>query len=128
MKRILLTALLLTTTPMVWAGWVEFGKSDGATFYIDPLTIRKEGNLRRVWQLLELEKEAPDGERSRRSLFEYDCKNERHRIVDTTRHSGIMAGGKVLGSGGESREWQHIAPGTIVARFLKTVCDPRATP
>ena len=128
MKRLIFAALFLTATSHALADWMEYGKTDGTTLYIDPLTIRKDGDLRKVWQLLELEKATPEGELSRRSLFEYDCKNERHRILDTTRHSGLKASGKVLGAGGESRDWQHIAPGTIIARFLKSVCDPRATP
>lgn len=126
--RFLLAVLFQISSFSIWADWVEFGKNGGTTFYIDPLTIKKDGDLRRVWQLLELAKKAPDGELSRRSLFEYDCKSERHRILDTTRHSGPKAGGKVLGTGGEDLEWRYIAPGTIVARFLKTVCDPKATP
>ena len=72
--RFVLAALLLLATIPAWAEWVRLGETDTAIHYLDPATIRKDSNLRRVWELQDLKVRLPDGELSRRTLFEYDCK------------------------------------------------------
>ena len=39
-------------TGYAWAEWVLVAKSErGVFFYIDPASIRREGNLRKFWKL-----------------------------------------------------------------------------
>ena len=60
---------------------------------------------------------------SRRVLFEYDCKDERSRVLSFSTHSEAMAGGKALStySSGPSK-WDYIAPGTSGQTNLRIVC------
>jgi len=105
-----------------WAEWVLYSETDTSTFYYDPATIRKDGNMRRVWELSDLRKRHKDGEISRRYRAEYDCKNERTRILSFSLHSEPMAGGEVLKNFGEDKEWGEIPPGTVINTILKIVC------
>ena len=59
---------------------------------------------------------------SRRILVEYDCKEERYRVLSISGHSGPMAGGETLGSDSSRGNWNYIAPGTIGETVLKFVC------
>lgn len=121
MKKLFLVSLMLLAGS-AWAEWVIFGATDTATHYFDPATIRKDGNMRRVWQLQELNKRHKDGEMSRRIRQEYDCKQERYKILGQTEHSEPMAGGEVLTNFGEMKTWVEIAPDTMSEKILKIVC------
>ena len=91
--------------------------------YIDPTTIRKDGNFRKVWQLNDLKERHKDGELSRRVRNEYDCKKERFRVLSFSTHSEPMANGMSLyQSSAESTEWNDIPPGTFAETVLKIVC------
>ena len=92
------------------------------TFYFDPATIRKDGNMRRVWELQDLRKRGRHGEMSRRMRVEYDCKQERWRYLGISGHSKPMAGGTILISTGEDNDWTAIPPGTIVETIFNLVC------
>ena len=121
MKKLFLVSLMMLAGS-AWAEWVLYSETDTSTFYYDPATIRKDGNMRRVWELSDLRKRHKDGEISRRYRAEYDCKNERTRILSFSLHSEPMAGGEVLKNFGEDKEWREIPPGTVVNTILKIVC------
>jgi hypothetical protein len=44
----LCTLIFLMLAGSAWAEWVMYSNNDTNTFYYDPATIRKDGNLRRV--------------------------------------------------------------------------------
>ena len=121
MKKLFLVCLMMLAGS-AWAEWVFYAETDTSTFYFDPATIRKDGHIRRVWELIDLRKRHNDGEMSRRYRVEYDCKQERMRYLGISEHSETMAGGKVLTIAGESTVWDGIAPGTVVERMLNLVC------
>ena len=105
-----------------WAEWVFVGESETSTFFYDPATIRKEGNMRRVWELQDLRKRGKSGEMSLRMRMEYDCMNERSRFLGISGHSEPMALGGVLATAGEDKNWDAIAPNTAADQLLKIVC------
>jgi len=119
--RLVLCLLLALAAAPAWAEWVKVSETDDSVFYIDPATIRKDGNLRRVWTINDLKQRQKDGEMSRRFLNEYDCKEERSRILSISEHSDPMAGGKTLVS--ESKPiWSHVPPGTPSQTMMRIVC------
>lgn len=114
---------LLFVSGSASAGWVEVGGNEGTSLYIDPTTFRKDGNLRKLWQLNDLKERHKDGELSRRARNEYDCKNERFRVLSLSTHSEPMASGMILyQSSAESTKWNDIPPGTLAETVLKIVC------
>ena len=58
--RVVLVALLMLATIPAWAEWLKVEENDiGTVFYLDPATIRKDGDLRRVWGLQDLKTPGP---------------------------------------------------------------------
>lgn len=126
--RIVLCFLLALVAAPAWAEWVKVAAIDKAHFYIDPASIRKDGNLRKVWMILDLKQRDKSGVMSLRTRYEYDCKEERERIIAASTHSGPMAGGETLMSDDGASEWKAIPPSSITSRILKIVCTPVAAP
>ena len=128
MKKLLLTLLvpLLLGTGSAWAEWVWVAGSDAVDKYIDPSTIRKDGNLVKVWEINNLKQRHKDGELSRRIRSEYDCNEELYRFLSFSEHSGPMANGTTLYAQDFSRKpdtWKQIPPETLVEKVLKRVCE-----
>ena len=121
MKKLFLVCLMMLAGS-AWAEWVMYAKNETNTFYYDPATIRKDGHIRRVWVINDLRKRHKDGEMSRRSRTEYDCKQERMRILGLSEHSEPMAGGAVLVTVGEDKDWMDVPPDTPVEAMFKIVC------
>ena len=91
--------------------------------YIDRETIRKDGQLRRVWILHDDIKTDQYGAKSRRLRHEYDCKNERYRFLSYSSHSERWAqGNTLLFRTPENDPWTDSPPNTPVEDILKFVC------
>jgi hypothetical protein len=121
-KKTLLLALMLVTGS-VWAEWVMVSVSvTEQDFYIDKDTIRKDGNLRKVWSVNNLKQRDKYGGMSYRGRDEFDCKSERKRTLSVSLHSEPMADGKILFDEQGSGEWTDVPPDTPMARILKIVC------
>jgi len=120
-KKTLLFALLVVTGS-AWAEWLKIGNIDSATFYIDPATVRKDGNFRKVWEIIDLKTRDKNGELSYRMRMEYDCKEERARILSATSHSQAMASGKELTSVIGNGQWNDLPPDSNSETTLKIVC------
>lgn len=128
--RIILCFLLSLVAAPAWAEWVKVSVAeDGSlSIYIDPASIRKDGNLRKVWQINARKQRDKDGAMSVRARHEYDCKEDRFRVLAASSHSEPMAGGDVLESADDPSTWFAIPPDTLSARVLKVVCAPVSTP
>lgn len=127
--RIIWCFLLALVAAPAWAEWVKLGENDEMILYIDPGSIRKNGNLRKVWDIKDLKQRDEGGEMSTRTRNEYDCKEERRRTLSFSAHSEPMAGGETLSSKNYSDgEWRAIPPGSVSARILKIVCASVAAP
>lgn len=122
--RVFALCLLMLMVDPAFAAWVKFGANDDSSIvmYIDPATIRKEGNLRRIWELQDLKNGDGNGGYSYRMLSEYDCKGGRVRFLSFTVFPERMAAGRSLARGDEPMEWRHIAPGEITGDVLERVC------
>ncbi len=86
--------------------------ADGTTFYIDRDSIKKEGKLLRVWELQDLKEKGPLDEKSRRVLVEYDCKDERRRVMSFSFHADQMGAGLTLKSDQTPGKWNLMVPNT----------------
>ena len=120
--RLFLLAVLAAISPHVSAEWMEVTETDTATFYIDPTTIRKDGEFRRVWQLQDMKGPRGDGAWSQLVLYEYDCKLERDRLLASSFHSRGQGKGSILSSNNELGQWEYVPPRTAASIFLKVVC------
>jgi hypothetical protein len=130
--KLLLCALLLTLLPTAAAaGWVRAGGNANVVCYADPDTLTREGNLARMRNLLDFTK--PQTERSignkpylsQREEREYDCRNERYRLLRFSLRSGRMFAGERVSSGADDGEWAPVTPGSLGEALWKTACGKK---
>ena len=120
-----ITLLVLSSAP-AYAEWVEVGITDEATVYADPETIRRKGDLVKMWYLHDFKTTQTVLKKSylsSRSQDEYDCTEDRHRALATTSFSGNMGSGKVRSSYSIKGKWEPVPPDAITQSLWKVACD-----
>lgn len=125
MQRLTLALMALTFSVPVAAEWVKVSEARTATLYVDPDTIRKEGDFGKVWQLADYRVQSAQGSLSRRSQSEYDCQREMVRILYVSHHSGRMLEGKTLSldvNPDPDNSWVPVPPNTTDSIILKMLC------
>jgi hypothetical protein len=123
MLKALLFLITVFTSSNSLAQWEVYGDSPEAFLYIDYSTVRKDGNLRKVWELQDRKQRHKDGELSLRIRVEYDCKEERYRYLSATSHSSQMAQGNLVNTQTGPSNWIDIAPRTVTEDKLKKLCS-----
>lgn len=123
----LLMALLVLSNGPVYAEWllVSGGDHTELTVYVDPDTIRREGNLVKMPSLIDYKTPqtiASDSLLSIQRQSEYDCTEERTRMLASTWFSGNMKSGQVVHSDSDEDEWKPVAPGSIAQAMLDIAC------
>jgi hypothetical protein len=121
MKKEILLIATLCAGP-AWAEWVQYSETNTDVFYLDPATIQTDGQFRKVWIVDDIKVRDSEGALSYRLQREYDCKNERYRLLSVSTHAGPMASGETLVSGSASGSWMPISPNTPSESALKIVC------
>jgi hypothetical protein len=124
MKSLLLS-LIIFIAGSSWAEeWRHGPTTNEAAFFIDPTSIRKDGNVRKVWQIQNFAHNFDDGAASSRARMGYDCVNERARMFSLSTHTQPMAYGNFVSNEQfEKEDWHDIAPGTVLETILKLVCS-----
>jgi hypothetical protein len=120
MKRLLpisLTLLILSSAP-AYAEWMSVSKNEsGTTVYVDPGTIRRNGNLVKVWELDDNEtirtSAAGISYLSLKVQSEYDCAEEQRRILASYGYSGQMGTGEIVFSRPDPGKWAPVIPGSV---------------
>jgi hypothetical protein len=120
--RIVLCSLFALVAAPAWAEWEKVDENTEGHVYIDRASIKKDGNFRKVWELIEPKQQGPKGARSMRVLKEYNCKEDRSRVLSFAAFSDPMLRGKMLESGDPVDFGIYIAPHTTGAAMLKIVC------
>lgn len=126
---LLITLLVLSSRP-VYAEWVLTSGDDeaGLKVYIDPATLRRNGNLAKMWQLYDyktVQTVAGDSLLSMKRFNEYDCAKERTRMLGYTWFSGNMGNGNVVYSTTEQLPWEPVAPRTINRTLWNVACNKK---
>ena len=123
MKRLCLQLLsLLMLASGARAGWIEMGRTDEGTFYIDPATILQAGSSREVWELTDLKERDEGNELSRRSRVAYDCKQGLTRVLSLETYREPMAAGKAIFSVEREGLWKEVPARTAYETGFKAVC------
>lgn len=130
MARLLLITFLLLISSTVYAGWVKVGASDdGMTLYVDPDTIRRNGNLVKMWQLYDLttirRTGAGDSYLSSKNQHEFDCVEERIRTLAFTWFSGNMGHGNAVFTVSDEQKWEPISPESAAQTLWNIVCNKK---
>jgi hypothetical protein len=116
------------TAAAKWAVVARSPDRGGAVAYADPVTLRRSGNLARLWELWDFKTtQVVEGKRllSTRWQNEYDCKAARMRNLSITGFSGHMGNGTVVGYGNALTPWEPVAAGTIKADLRNFACGKK---
>ena len=126
--KLLIAALLAVFSTGAMAEWTYLTSSEDNAYdiYIDKTTIRKRGNVAKMWELRDFkapQKEASGSYLSSRMLAEYDCVEIRQRLLALTDFSGNMGSGQIIFNHQyDDSKWADIAPGTIGMDKWKAAC------
>lgn len=118
--RLLLIAVLILAANSVRAEWVKVAESSDADYFSDPATIRKNGDLRRIWEVENMK--VPKEFVSARALQEYDCQEGAVRRLAYSDFSGRMATGTVLYSSDRPGPKRYVAPGSVNHALFTFAC------
>ena len=128
MKRLLLGLMLLMTAGAACAEWSPVGGNDQFVQYVDRATIRRNGNLVKSWGLKDYKSVQTDygfSYLSSQSQLEFDCKEERGRVLAFIWFDGKMGNGKVVFSNSDGGEWEPIPPGSVGETLWKIACGKK---
>jgi hypothetical protein len=114
----------------VYAEWVLVSGDDkaGRTVYVDPDTIRSKGDLVKMLSLIDyktIQIIAGDSLLSIQRQNEYDCAEERTRMLAFTWFSGNMGSGQVVHSDSDEDKWKPVAPDSVAESLWKIACDKK---
>jgi hypothetical protein len=125
LSLILITLLVLRSGPAS-AEWVVLGDNKaGMTEYVNPDTIRRNGNLVKMWYLTNYGNiRGRDGNSylSNKIQAEYDCTEERFRILAVTQFSGNMGSGESVNTESGEGTWEPVAPESFAESLWKYAC------
>jgi hypothetical protein len=107
--------------------WVAVGEYVDSTVYADPNSIRKEGNMVKIWDLQDHKRILVSGRfliLSMREQLEFDCKEERVRTLFMSVFAEPMAEGTELKSEGDGTggAWSPVSPTSIEGGLLRFAC------
>jgi hypothetical protein len=122
-----LFTLLLNPGP-VQAEWELVSGDDSAklTVYVDRETIRRQGNLVKMWQLYDyktVQTVAGDSLLSIQRHNEYNCTEPRTRMLAYTWFSSNMGRGRVVYKTTVEQKWERIIPRSIDQALWKVACN-----
>lgn len=126
MRNSLLAALLAMLAGNALAEWTVVDAGDTQTFYADLATIRNSANTTKMWMVVDFVKPwtTPAGKKylSQASLFEFDCTEQRARMLQSSMYSAQMGRGNQVFSSSDPWNWEYIQPGTVKAKFITIAC------
>jgi len=93
--------------------------------YVDHSTIKKTDDGGKVWSYIDFSSpvvRAGKNVRSLRYLNEFDCKEDRHRVLSLTVFSKPKLTGAVVADASVVTMWEPIPPDTLIWRLGEIVC------
>jgi len=120
-------ALLFSLTGQASAEWKSVAVGSAATsalnvYFIDPSTITRQGDIRRVWMLVEHKRNEPVKERSSKWYIEVNCRERSTRDLQFAAYSEPKGNGERLLGANEPSKWRFVAPDEAMNDVLKAVC------
>ena len=128
MRKAILMMLLAVVSGNAVAEWVTVAQNENTTTYADPATIRRSGDMVKMWHLYDFK--TPEGFdahiKPHSSLLEqreYDCKKELRRRLASIYYSENMRKGRVVFFDHDPDKWLPIPPSTTIETLWKIVCE-----
>ena len=128
MVRLIVLTLLVLNSSAAYAEWVKVSDRNeaGKTVYMDPVSIRRNSNLVKMWQFFDYKTvQTVGGVRflSNKEEWEFDCVEERSRSLGLKEYSGNMGNGTVVYTNSQVGKWLPVVPGSIGHTVWKVACQ-----
>ena len=123
-----LIVLLALSSGPAYAEWVAIATIDNATIYIDTDAIRRKGNLVKLWYLLDfktVQNVSGKSFLSSRTQEEYDCTEDRERILAMAMFSENMGSGNPVFHDSHEGEWTPVHPDSAGKVLWKLACKKK---
>ena len=126
----LITLLWLCVGPL-YAEWVDVGGKVAKgltvyTVYVDTDSIRRRGDIVSLWAVFDymsIQSIVGGPWLSSKTRREYDCVEERVRLLGYMTFSGNMGSGEAVYSNSDQSTWQPMAPDSIDRKLWEVVCS-----
>lgn len=128
--RTLILLALLSFCQLAFADWSRIAEKSHPEpqQYIDLDSVKQTGPMaimRRVWELRNFSKSLNGGVRSIKRLSEYDCMNQRHRVIQELWFTDPWAQGESVASGRKDEAepaWHPVKAKSINKVILDELC------
>jgi hypothetical protein len=126
-RKVVLMIALGLTCGSAMAEWTALTFSEQIVVYVDKATIRKSGNMSKIWILIDSKTSGLSimGKPylSIKSRNEFDCNEEKSRILSYTYLSKHMGYGEVITTNSNPQEWREIDPESVERDMFNLACD-----
>lgn len=125
MKKLLLTLILVFASTSAIADWTKVGVEDESTIYTDTSTIRKKGDLIKIWSLYDFKEAKNMSGKTYLSMekqYEIDCAKGLARAMYIIYYAQKMGGGEKGAFDYPPKQWQPVAPNSAGESILKSAC------
>jgi hypothetical protein len=127
--RFVVIMLLAALSGIAVADWTKVASTESDTdIYVDHATISRSGTTAKMW-ILEDRKVAETfaGKTflSAKLQYEYDCKENQRRVLQSSLYSGQKAGGNNVQTGTKVGPWRPISAGRISEAMWKIACGKK---
>jgi len=105
--------------------WVMIDGNNEMTSFINPTPFNKEGDVVKVWTLLDFKSPQVSGDFNYLSLKEQNeiyCSENKFRSIGFWWYSGNMGGGKEIFAYNVPEQWKQITPKSLGASLWKAAC------
>jgi hypothetical protein len=120
----------------VVAEWTfMFTSKNEIKFYVDYETIRKSGNMAKMWGLWDY-RYVESSERlkwysdygitevlSSKKLTEFDCRHDQFRTLYAVNYSESMGTGQIINIHDTASDWMPTMPGSVSESLWKIACE-----
>jgi hypothetical protein len=122
--------LLVLSSGSAYAEWIKVSESDeaGKTVYVDPTTIRRNSNLVKMWQFYDYKTVQTVGSirfLTAKEQWEFDCAEERSRVVARKEFSGNMGSGTMVSTNSQVGKWVPVIPDSIGRTVWEVACNKK---
>lgn len=127
MKRFIIPYLLMILLPALAQAdqqWTPVGDTEaGNSYYLELSSLKKTAQGGRIWSLVSMT-EPKDGFLSARTLFEFNCRNHKHQIIDMAFYAGAMGqGDQIKNIVIPKAVWVPTDPNSTEGAYLEMACD-----
>ncbi len=126
MKQLFFVALMLLSSGPAYAEWVVIDTFEDETIYMDLDTIHRKEDLAEISVISDFNaaKHLQDGSRYRsaRLLHQYNCIEQRFRLLAVTLFAGNMGNGAMLDALAKEGTWHPIHSDNVSRQLMELAC------